>query len=274
MPAPIKASTGPGALRRRRAGRSLTARDGEFLRLARGFERFCAVREICGERRGVRAARAVRRPALVALARDLLEPVAVEENVRRLLFSVAAGDDDCLRAEGVDCACELGSGSASLCASTVASAIFGVTTSVRGSRRSRSALCASSARSGAPLSATITGSSTTGAPCTCFSASITASIVATSPSIPIFTASTPMSSATWRTCSTITSAGHLMHCADAHRVLRGDRGDRGHPVNAAGCERLQVRLDAGSSARVGPGDREHAWDTAHAGQASARWSGY
>ena len=36
---------------------------------------------------------------------------------------------------------------------------------------------------------------------------MTASIVATVPSIPIFTASTPMSSATWRTCSTITSGG-------------------------------------------------------------------
>ena len=57
------------------------------------------------------------------------------------------------------------------------------------------------------LSATITGSRTTGAPARSSSAVSTASIVATSPSIPIFTASTPMSSTIARTCSTIVSGG-------------------------------------------------------------------
>jgi hypothetical protein len=73
--------------------------------------------------------------------------------------------------------------------------------------RVRSASCASSSSSRAPLSAIITGSSTTGASPTRSSARSTASIVAALPSIPIFTASTPMSSRTARTCSTITSPG-------------------------------------------------------------------
>ena len=59
----------------------------------------------------------------------------------------------------------------------------------------------------APLSATITGSTTIGASPTRSSASTTASIVASSPSIPILTASTPMSSATARTWATIVSGG-------------------------------------------------------------------
>ena len=81
-----------------------------------------------------------------------------------------------------------------------------------------------------------------------------------SPSIPIFTASTPM------------SLGHGAHLRDDHlrrdgvhrvdrdRVLRGDRRDRRHPVHAARGERLQVGLDAGAAAGVRAGDREHARD--------------
>jgi hypothetical protein len=56
-----------------------------------------------------------------------------------------------------------------------------------------------------------------------------------------------------------------MHRAHADRVLRGDRRDRGHPVDAAGGERLEVRLDAGSPAGIGPGDRKNAWN-AHAAE--------
>ena len=95
-------------------------------------------------------------------------------------------------------------------------------------------------------------------PGTSSSASTTASIVSTSPSIPIFTASTPMSSATARTCSTIASGRHRVDGAHPDRVLGRDRGDRGHAVHAAARERLQVGLDAGAAAGVGAGDREQA----------------
>ena len=78
--------------------------------------------------------------------------------------------------------------------SACASARFGVTTVAAGSR-STSAWRASGSSRCAPLSATITGSRTTGARRSRSSASRTASIVSTVPSIPIFTASTPMSSA-------------------------------------------------------------------------------
>ena len=46
----------------------------------------------------------------------------------------------------------------------------------------------------------------------------------------------------------------------ADGVLRRDRRDRGHPVHAAGGERLQVGLDAGAAAGVRAGDRQHARD--------------
>jgi hypothetical protein len=124
-----------------------------------------------GERRGVGAAGAVRGAALEPLARDLDEPVAVEEEVGGLV-PMAAREDD-----------------------------------ARGSSRALSASWASSSRSRAPLSATMTGSSTTGASPTRSSASPTASIVSLVPSMPTFTASTPMSSTTARTCSTTTSPG-------------------------------------------------------------------
>ena len=37
---------------------------------------------------------------------------------------------------------------------------------------------------------------------------------------------------------------------DPNRVLRGDRGDRRHPVDAAGGKGLEVGLDPGTAARV------------------------
>ena len=49
---------------------------------------------------------------------------------------------------------------------------------------------------------------------------------------------------------------HRDHQLDADRVLGGDRGDRGRPVDAAARERLQVGLDAGAAAGVRAGDRE------------------
>ena len=67
-----------------------------------------------------------------------------------------------------------------------------------------------------------------------------------------------MSSATALTCSTMISPGNRVHGGDRHGVLRGDRGDRGHPVDATASERLEVGLDAGAAAGVGAGDREDA----------------
>ena len=108
---------------------------GDFLRLSCSVERVVPVRQVRGERGRVRAAGAVRGAALVALARDLLEPVAVEEDVGRLLVAVTAGDDHGLRAERVDRPREL-SGSASRRAGEhLASARFGVVTSASGKQR-------------------------------------------------------------------------------------------------------------------------------------------
>ena len=55
-------------------------------------------------------------------------------------------------------------------------------------------------------------------------------------------------------------AGHRVHAGDADGVLRGQRGDRGHAVDAAAGERLQVGLDPGAAAGVRAGDREHGGD--------------
>ena len=85
--------------------------------------------------------------------------------------------------------------------------MFGVTTVARGTSCSRSACSAWGWRRRAPLSATITGSSTTGASLTRSSASLTAFTDSAEPTMPIFTASTPMSTATARTCSTIVAGG-------------------------------------------------------------------
>ena len=71
-----------------------------------------------------------------------------------------------------------------------------------------------------------------------------------------------MSCTTCRTCSTIISGGVGVHRADAGRVLRGQRRDRRHPVDAAAGERLQVRLDARAAAGVRAGDREDGGDRA------------
>src|ERR1700759_1060429 len=85
--------------------------------------------------------------------------------------------------------------------------------------------------------------------------------------MPIFTASTPMSPATARTSATILGARadlgddhprrHLLDRLDPDRVLRGQRRDRRHPVDAATRERLQVGLDPRAAARARAGDREH-----------------
>jgi hypothetical protein len=53
-------------------------------------------------------------------------------------------------------------------------------------------------------------------------------------------------------------AGDGVNSGDGDRVLRGDRGDGRHPVNAAPRERLEIGLDAGPTTGVGAGDGEHA----------------
>ena len=131
---------------------------------------------------------------------------AVEEQVAALL-AVAAGDDDDLRAERVHRAGELRgrSSSSSSPASARASGRFGVATVARGTSRSTSAACAS----GVEQARRRTRRPSPGRPppaCpppAAASASATASIAGTAPTIPIFTASIPRSSATARTWATI-----------------------------------------------------------------------
>ncbi len=90
------------------------------------------------------------------------------------------------------------------------------------------------------------------------------------PSIPTLTASTPMSRATARTWARIMLRRDRLDRVDADRVLGGDRGDRGHPVDPAGRERLEVGLDPGAAAGVRAGDRQHPRDLAVAWHRSAR----
>ena len=92
-------------------------------------------------------------------------------------------------------------------ASWRASGRLGVTTVARGRTRSIKPAFAFGSSSTAPLCETITGSTTVGAPRTRSSASTTASIVGSSPSMPTLTPSTPMSPATARTWATIISGG-------------------------------------------------------------------
>ena len=117
-------------------------------------------------------------------------------------------------------------------ASARASGRFGVTTLASGSTRSTSApRASSSSRLGAALGdhhridhdRRVADKAR---------ASTTASIVARVPSIPTFTASTPMSAATAATWATMTSGGTAWIAVDADGVLRRDRGDRGRAVDA------------------------------------------
>ena len=92
------------------------------------------------------------------------DSLAVEEEVDQLL-AVAAGDDDRLRARAPARRAPAPPASRALPSpvSARASGMFGVTTVASGSSRSTSAARASSSSRTAPLSATITGSITTGA---------------------------------------------------------------------------------------------------------------
>jgi hypothetical protein len=48
--------------------------------------------------------------------------------------------------------------------------------------------------------------------------------------------------------------GHRVHGADAERVLRGDRSDRGHRVAAEHRDGLDIGLDASAATRIGTGN--------------------
>ena len=77
-----------------------------------------------------------------------------------------------------------------------------------------------------------------------------------------------MSPTTASICASIISAGTGVDRADPERVLRGDRGDRGHRVAAEHGDRLDVGLDARAAARVRAGDDEDAGGS-NAGHAAA-----
>ena len=145
------------------------------------------------------AARAVRRRDVVALDRDLDVALPVEEVVDRVV-AVAAGDDDRGRAELVHALGELAPRVPSRSASASASGRFGVTTVASGNSRATSASTASSSSSFAPELATITGSTTSGTGCASRK-SATVSISSREKSIPVFAASTPMSSKTASSCA-------------------------------------------------------------------------
>ena len=179
---------------------------------------------------GVRAARAVRGAVGVALARELDEPLAVEEQVGRLV-AVPAGDDDDPRAERVDRARELPRPSRPRPRrrrATRASGTFGVTTVARG-RSSVDAAPSARPRSSsrAPDSATITGSSTTGVPGgQPSSARATASIVArVAEHADLHGVDAEVARRRRGPARRSSRAGRLDR-RDRDGVLRGDRGDR------------------------------------------------
>ena len=137
----------------------------------------------------------------------------------------------------------------------------------------RRASTASSASSREPDSATITGSWTIGVPCgSSSSARATVSIVATSPSIPIFTASMPRSSATARIWPVMIagSIGCTAETATVFCTVIAVIAVR--PVHAGARERLQVGLDPRSAAGVRAGDRERDGDAANGREDWTDWT--
>ena len=185
-----KTSTGPGA----RAELAQPVADGAPpRRRARGAPPPAARRPARGARRASRSACSPSRAAAPSGWRSPGSSVSVAPSKNRSvpLVAVPAGDDDVARARAraarARARCRRASSSS---ASTRASARFGVMTVARATISRRRASTASSASSRAPDSATITGSWTIGVPGgSSSSARATVSIVATSPSIPIFTAS-------------------------------------------------------------------------------------
>ena len=91
--------------------------------------------------------------------------------------------------------------------STSASGMFGVTTRARRSSVARTACTASSSSRRSPLLATITGSTTRLGSSSASTDAATASTMAEVASMPVFTASQPMSLTTASICAVTNSAG-------------------------------------------------------------------
>ena len=159
----------------------------------------------------------VRRTVRMTLARDLHRPPArldVEEEVDRAL-AMATGDDDDARSQRQDRAPQgLGflvlvfvAADRSIGQRAGLGQVWGETVA-RGRISPTRARCASGSSKLAPDSATITGSTTTGVSSGSSSSTpATASVTSLVPSIPTFTASTPMSSRTARTWAITICAG-------------------------------------------------------------------
>ena len=83
------------------------------------------------------------------------------------------------------------------------------------------------------------------------------------PIMPILTASTPMSLDDRVDLREDHFGRHRMDRGDAQRVLGGDGGDRGHRMAAEHGDGLDIGLDAGPAAGVGPGDDQDARNRGH-----------
>ena len=247
---------------------SRTASDGDALGLARRGLEVVAQRQPRGQRRGVRAARAVRGAVGVARARRSRRRARRRRATSTASLAVPAGDHDRPRAERVDGARQR------LALERVVAGEHARLGEVRASRRSparrrarRARAWASASSSRAPDSATITGSTTIGVP---GRQQVEAPpppprALATLPSIPTLTASTPMSSTTARTCATIIAGDTASTRRHRDGVLRRDRRDRRRAVHAGAGEGLQVGLDPGAAAGVRAGDRQADGDAAGVG---------
>ena len=230
----------PRAARRPRAGR----------RRARGGPR--APRSACSPSRA-RRRRDGARPG------SSIEPLAVEEDVGRLV-AVAAGDDDRARAERVERARELlgRRGPARRRRAPAPRGGSGVITVARGSSSSTSAARASVVEQHARRTRRPSpGRCTTGVPGRAGRAPRRpprpSRRVAEHPDLHGVDADVLGHRADLRDDH---RRARRLHRVDADGVLRGQRGDRRHPVDAAARERLQVGLDAGAAAGVRAGDRE------------------
>ena len=139
-------------------------------------------------------------------------------------------------------------------ASTSASGRLGVTTRARCSSDARTAWTASASSRRSPLLATITGSTTRFGSSSASMAATTASTVAAVASIPVFTASQPMSLDDGLDLGGDELGRHHVNAGHAQRVLRRQRGDRGGAVDPERREGLEVGLDTGPSPGIGPGN--------------------
>ena len=86
----------------------------------------------------------------------------------------------------------------------------------------------------------------------------TAATTSAVPSIPVFSASTPMSLTTLSNCVRDEGGRQRLDALHADSVLRRHRRQDAHAVDAEGGKRLQIRLDARAAAGIGAGDGQRA----------------